>query len=360
MYLMEVLERLGMNKTSYKARPMIDALESRAMRSVSPSTTANDAIAATGTFQTLSLKASVTSIKVYSNTSSPGEAVTITALVAGKTSTGIPAGTVTFLSGTTTIGTATLSDTGTAKISTTLIPAGTTVITAVYSGSSRFAASTSAGRGHIVQGLASTTKLSIANAAPLFGDAVPLVAHVKPASGTAVATGRVVFYDGTAVLGSHTLNSVGAARITASYLYVGAHDLKAIYMGSTSLLPHRSSVHTVTVATPALTTGSDGLSKGTIIPGTGAGAASGDDLSVNYTLYLRDTGTEIESGPFTFQLGAGQVIPGWDEGLVGATAGERRVLVVPPTLAYGSTARPNIPANSTLVFVINVLSITQN
>jgi len=62
--------------------------------------------------------------------------------------------------------------------------------------------------------------------------------------------------------------------------------------------------------------------------------------------------------PFEFELGKGQLIAGWDRGLVGMKVGERRKLVVPPSLAYGAQAHPGIPANSTLVFDVELLSIT--
>ena len=97
--------------------------------------------------------------------------------------------------------------------------------------------------------------------------------------------------------------------------------------------------------------------------GDGAEAQSGDQLSVNYVGVLYDGGKEFDSSfesgqPFQFQLGAGGVIPGWDQGLEGMKVGGRRQLVIPPDLAYGAQGSPPaIPPNATLVFVIDLLSV---
>jgi peptidylprolyl isomerase len=98
-------------------------------------------------------------------------------------------------------------------------------------------------------------------------------------------------------------------------------------------------------------------------PGEGDGAKAGDQLSVKYVGVLYDTGKEFDSNwdtgqPFDFQLGGGQVIPGWDQGLEGMKAGGVRRLVIPPELGYGAQGRPpTIPPSSTLVFVVGLVSI---
>jgi FKBP-type peptidyl-prolyl cis-trans isomerase len=99
----------------------------------------------------------------------------------------------------------------------------------------------------------------------------------------------------------------------------------------------------------------------TLKPGKGAGAQNGDKVSVHYTGTLLD-GSKFDSSrdrnkPFDLTLGSGQVIKGWEQGLPGMKVGETRKLVIPPGLAYGASARPGIPANSTLVFEIEMLSI---
>jgi peptidylprolyl isomerase len=97
--------------------------------------------------------------------------------------------------------------------------------------------------------------------------------------------------------------------------------------------------------------------------GDGDEAQPGDQLSVQYVGVLYDTGEEFDSSwergqPFQFQLGSGGVIPGWDQGIEGMKVGGRRQLVIPPDLAYGAQGQPpDIPPNSTLVFVIDLVSV---
>lgn len=103
--------------------------------------------------------------------------------------------------------------------------------------------------------------------------------------------------------------------------------------------------------------------------GTGAVAASGDTLTVDYTGWLYDAnaaenkGTQIDTssgrGPFTFVLGAGAVISGWDQGLVGMRVGGLRRLVIPSEFAYGQSGSGGgiIPPNASLVFDVELLSI---
>ena len=97
--------------------------------------------------------------------------------------------------------------------------------------------------------------------------------------------------------------------------------------------------------------------------GDGAEAKAGDQVSVQYVGVLYDNGEEFDASydrgqPFAFQLGSGQVIPGWDQGVEGMKVGGRRELVIPPDLAYGQAGQPpTIPPNATLVFVIDLVSV---
>lgn len=94
--------------------------------------------------------------------------------------------------------------------------------------------------------------------------------------------------------------------------------------------------------------------------GSGAAAKSGDAVTVNYVGVDYKTGKEFDASwdrgePFTFTLGGGEVIPGWEKGVEGMKVGGRRELVIPPGLGYGSTGSPPaIPPNETLVFVIDL------
>ena len=130
---------------------------------------------------------------------------------------------------------------------------------------------------------------------------------------------------------------------------------------------------------PAITAGADfgqkpTLAKGTGTPpkelkvdvlskGDGATVKSGDAVQVNY---LGQTWTSTKpfdnsfdrKQPFDLTVGAGMVIPGWDQGLQGQKVGSRIELGIPPSLGYGSQAQQGIPANSTLVFVVDILKST--
>jgi peptidylprolyl isomerase len=98
--------------------------------------------------------------------------------------------------------------------------------------------------------------------------------------------------------------------------------------------------------------------------GSGAEAKAGDEVSVQYVGVGYESGKEFDSSwsrgaePFTFGLGAGQVIPGWDQGVEGMKVGGRRELTIPPELAYGEAGSPPaIGPNETLIFVIDLLSV---
>lgn len=97
-----------------------------------------------------------------------------------------------------------------------------------------------------------------------------------------------------------------------------------------------------------------------ITVGTGEEAKAGDSLTVNYKGTLTN-GTVFDQSygkqPFTFTLGQGQVIPGWDQGLVGMKVGGKRHLVIPPNLGYGNQAAGSIPPNSTLIFDVELLKV---
>jgi peptidylprolyl isomerase len=97
--------------------------------------------------------------------------------------------------------------------------------------------------------------------------------------------------------------------------------------------------------------------------GAGAEAKAGDQVTVQYVGVNYENGQEFDSSwsrsePFSFTLGAGEVIPGWDQGVEGMKIGGRRELIIPPELAYGEAgAPPAIGPSETLVFVIDLLSV---
>ncbi len=100
-----------------------------------------------------------------------------------------------------------------------------------------------------------------------------------------------------------------------------------------------------------------------LVVGTGPEAKAGDNVTVNYVGVLHKGGKEFDASwkrkePFSFVLGKGQVIPGWDKGVAGMKVGGRRELIIPGPLAYGAQGSPPaIPPNAALVFVVDLLGV---
>ena len=100
-----------------------------------------------------------------------------------------------------------------------------------------------------------------------------------------------------------------------------------------------------------------------LIVGKGKRAKSGDTVSVQYVGVLFENGKEFDASwkggkgqTFQFPLGGGQVIPGWDQGVVGMKEGGRRKLIIPPDLAYGAQGfPPDIPPNAALIFDVDLV-----
>ena len=112
----------------------------------------------------------------------------------------------------------------------------------------------------------------------------------------------------------------------------------------------------------------DGLDKNDAVVGTGKEAVAGAIVQVNYTGWLHDPkaadkrGAKFDSsigrGPFSFPLGAGRVIKGWDQGVAGMKVGGKRTLIIPSELAYGQRGAGGvIPPGATLVFEVELLDV---
>ncbi len=123
--------------------------------------------------------------------------------------------------------------------------------------------------------------------------------------------------------------------------------------------------------TPAPTnmkTGAVAFAQTDVVVGEGKEALVGKGVSVHYTGWLYDDSATDHKGkkfdssrdrsqPFTFPLGAGRVIKGWDQGVVGMKEGGQRTLVIPASLGYGTRGAGSIPANATLIFDVELLEV---
>jgi FKBP-type peptidyl-prolyl cis-trans isomerase len=97
------------------------------------------------------------------------------------------------------------------------------------------------------------------------------------------------------------------------------------------------------------------------VVGTGGSPKQGQNVTVHYAGTL-ENGTKFDSSvdhgqPYTFPIGVGRVIKGWDEGVMTMKAGGKRRLIIPPSLGYGAVSQPKIPGNSTLFFEVELLGV---
>lgn len=139
-------------------------------------------------------------------------------------------------------------------------------------------------------------------------------------------------------------------------LFAGLYIFGAVRMPTSPSLPGESAENIETVMNQ-----DEELKIEDIEEGTGETVESGDTVVIHYTGTLTD-GTVFDSSvergdPFQTQIGVGQVIEGWDKGVVGMKVGGKRKLTIPPSMAYGDQDIPGIPAGSTLVFDVELLEI---
>lgn len=106
----------------------------------------------------------------------------------------------------------------------------------------------------------------------------------------------------------------------------------------------------------AMTKTASGLYYQDLAPGSGNAVKAGEQATVAYTGWLPN-GTRFDSGSFKFPVGAGWVVPGFDEGVLGMRVGGKRRLVIPPELGYGKQGQGPIPGNSTLIFEVELQKI---
>jgi hypothetical protein len=222
-----------------------------------------------------------TALTLPTGTVTAGQSVKLTAKVTGQTgSTAAPTGTVTFLGGTTTLGTGTLDSTGTATYTAPSLNATTYSITASYAGDTAFSASVSAAQNLVVSPATPNVTLTTP-ATALVGAPVTLAVTVTGTGGT--PTGTITFKDGTATLGTATL-ATGAASYSTSTLTTGAHTITASYSGDSIFAATTSAASNVTInvpatisiaATPNSLTIVHGSSGSVVITGTPTGGYTG-------------------------------------------------------------------------------------
>jgi len=144
-------------------------------------------------------------------------------------------------------------------------------------------------------------------------------------------------------------------------LLLAAVSIPACSQKESSSAPQKSAETQAAPPAGAVTTAS-GLSYTDIVAGTGAAPTSGKNVTVHYTGWLVD-GTKFDSSvdrgqPFVFRIGAGEVIPGWDEGVMSMKVGGKRKLIIPSQLGYGAAGAGGvIPPDATLVFEVELLEV---
>jgi hypothetical protein len=201
--------------------------------------------------RTSSTAATTTSLSASATQVTSGQAITFTAIVAPKSGSGVPTGTVTFSDGGTQIGSVSLNSSESAAFNTSSLAIGSHSITAAYTGDANFAASTSAPISVTISAPAkiATTTSVLASATQLTaGQNATFTGSVAPQSGTGVPTGSITFRDGQTQLGVVALNG-GEASVGSTNLAVGTHTLTASYSGDSNYVTSTSAGLTVTVAT---------------------------------------------------------------------------------------------------------------
>lgn len=223
--------------------------------------------------------------------------------------------------------------------------------------------------------VATTTAISVSAPAANFGIPVSMTATVRArGGGTPQGMVEFLYFNGKKYTTFSTANLTHTGHATIAFpgvggqpLYAGNYNFAIRYLGNdTTFIGSKTKGRTVAVTVPNLTTVTGGTQICTTVAGSGtATAKAGDHLTVKYSGFLKNGGILFDdsdahpaSSPFAFQLGVGAVIHGWDMGVVGMKVGESRLMVIPAAEAYGANAQPGIPANSDLVFLVTVVSIT--
>jgi hypothetical protein len=170
--------------------------------------------------------------------------------------------------------------------------------------------------------------------------------------------------DNTTVVGEGQTGRSGYLSLDVPNFYVGTHTLTAYFQGSERYVKSQSGSYNLTITAPTThTTTADGVQEYVISQGSGATLQEGDNFTADYTGFLQSNGDVFDAsvlhqpGPSSFTDDAAHLIPGFAEGVAGMKVGETIALLIPSAEGYGSQANGNIPANSTLVFVVHLDSV---
>ncbi|HSZ14180.1 MAG TPA: FKBP-type peptidyl-prolyl cis-trans isomerase [Solirubrobacteraceae bacterium] len=177
-----------------------------------------------------------------------------------------------------------------------------------------------------------------------------------------VALGAAILIAGCGSGGSSTI-TVGNENSADNSLVKASESSSSSSTSKTATTPTSGPLSKEPTVTPPSGPAPSKLESKELIAGTGAEAKAGDTVTVNYVGVLYKGGKEFDASwkrhePFSFTLGKGQVIKGWDQGVAGMKVGGRRELIIPSELAYGKAGSPpTIPANAPLVFVVDLLGV---
>lgn len=228
-----------------------------------------------------------------------------------------------------------------------------------------------------IGGMGKGTHTSLDISAGTLGEPITFTVSVVAPKAAGAPAGTVTLSDRGDVLHTLTLAPVQSknpkvavsqatlteiAQAGGPAFYFGKHTVTATYTPGNGLAPSSTS-RSFKVSTPRYTTLDGGVKYATVVQGFGATLQTGQTANVFYTGYLAKTGqifddTVSHGGmPLTFVLGSRQLIPGFEAGVAGMKVGETRIIEIPPSQGYGSTANGAIPANSTLVFEVTLESV---
>jgi hypothetical protein len=240
---------------------------------------------------TVSQAATATVLSSSNLAPSYGQAIALTATVA-PASTDSPAGTVRFYQGSTLLGAVALSGQGTATLNLSTLVFGTDTVTAVYSGSTDFAGSTSSGLAITVAKATTATVVTSSTATPGYGNSFTLTATVAPAT-TDSPAGTVSFYQGTTLLGTSAANPGGVATLSVRLTTLGANAITASYSGSLDFGPSTSSPLSITVVPAATATV---VTSSTLTPAYAA--------TITLTATVAPASTDTPPGTVSFYIGS--------------------------------------------------------